>query len=149
MFAFPGICLRGICGVRRTALRVMRRMARTLYIISLLSPVFLQRLGAKPERLVKLESSYDEYVQSLEQKPAASPLAQWNSSGLLSTKHIDSGFVFPLSLRKYAALSPIIPAPRITVCGSFGPGVGLVVLDVDVAVVGPFGIGALSEVILK
>lgn len=66
-------------------------------------------------------------VQSLEQKPPASPLAQWNSFGLLSTRHIDCGRVFPLSHKKYAALSPIIPEPKMTVCGSFGPGVAVAV----------------------
>ena len=60
------------------------------------------------------------YVQSFAQNPAASPLAQRNNSRLLSTTHIESALVLPLSQRKYAALSPIIPLPKITVRGSLG-----------------------------
>jgi hypothetical protein len=61
--------------------------------------------------------------------------------------HIVLGSVFPLSDKKYAAHSPIMPLPSITVCGSFGPGVGVGfdvadvadvvdVVDVDVAPLG-------------
>ena len=86
------------------------------------------------------------YIQSLAQNPAARPLAHRNSSGLLSTTHIVSGLVRPLSDKKYAAQSPMMPEPSTTVCDSFGPGVGVglgfevgdvaEVVDVDVA---PFG----------
>lgn len=62
----------------------------------------------------------DQNIQSWAQNPAARPLAHLNSSALLSTRHIERASVFPVSHKKYAAQSPIIPLPRITVCDSVG-----------------------------
>jgi hypothetical protein len=58
--------------------------------------------------------------------------------------HIVLGSVFPLSDKKYAAHSPIMPLPSITVCGSFGPGVGVGFDVADVADVGDVDVAPLG-----
>lgn len=121
----------GLCEAQTRARRVMPQRAQTLRC----------KISAYKIPYIKLDA-----IQSFAQNPAARPLAQRNSSGLLSTKYIDSGRVFPLSHKKYAALSPMIPEPRITVCGDVGP-LNVVALPLTLAVV--VSEGSLSEGIFK
>jgi hypothetical protein len=54
-------------------------------------------------------------IQSSAKNPPANPLAQCSSFSVESTIQILSGFVFPLSQRKYAVERPMMPLPSITV----------------------------------